>query len=202
MTIAPAPHPTILSTAASHTSTTATATNNSLTTILLLVLGSSVVVGALGHILTGLRAGAAARRDHYATAVRLLVARIEYPYRIRRRTNDSPETLAALASAGHDLQERLAQTRAWITAESRPLGELFDHCLSTINTPVATACCDAWAAPPITAAGQMNLGGFGPGSQSATIASMEHAISYRFGIHRLLPTAIISYRLRRRGYLP
>jgi hypothetical protein len=48
----------------------------------------------------------------------------------------------------------------------------------------------------------MNLGGFGPGSQHVTIASMEQAISYRFGIRRLLPTAIIGHRLRRRGYLP
>ncbi|WP_344013609.1 hypothetical protein [Streptomyces thermospinosisporus] len=92
-------------------------------TILALVLGSSVVAGALGHILTGLRAGATVRRDRYAAAVKVLVARIEYPYRIRRRTSDDPEVLSTLAITGHDLQETLAESRAWIATESTVLSE-------------------------------------------------------------------------------
>jgi hypothetical protein len=172
-----------------------TASQNSTITILLVLLGSTVVAAILTHALTGLRAGAAARRDRYAQAVKLLVARLEYPYRIRRRTSDDPETLTALAAAGHDLQERLAEMRAWITAESRLLGEVFDHCLNTLDASVKQACQDAWDSPPISAAAEMNLNDFGPGKQQHAITLMERAIAYRFGARRLLPPALVRRRL-------
>ncbi|MBT2508528.1 hypothetical protein J7I98_22085 [Streptomyces sp. ISL-98] len=177
-------------------------TPSTLTTVLILALGSSVIAGALAHILTGLRAGATARRDRYATAVQLLVARTEYPYRVRRRTSDDPETLTTLTTTGHDLQERLAEVRAWISAESPPLSKVFDHCLTSLDTPFKQACADAWNAPPITTAAQMNLNGFGPGNQHHIITKMEHALVYRFGIRRLLPASLLLRILRRRGLLP
>lgn len=173
----------------------------SFTSILILALGSSVVAGALAHILTGLRAEAAARRDRYAGAVKLLVARIEYPYRIRRRTSDEPETLSALAATGHALQESLAEMRAWISAESPPLSEVFDNCLSALDSPFKQACAEAWDAPPITSPTQMNLSGFGPGQQQHVITRMEHALIYRFGLRRLLPAAVVRRQLRRRDLL-
>jgi len=98
------------------------------------------------------RRGATTRRDRYAAAAKLLVARIEYPYRIRRRTSDAPEALNALAGAGHDLQERLAETRVWISTESTVLSDLFGHCLSRLDAPSEQACTDAWNVTPVTAA--------------------------------------------------
>jgi hypothetical protein len=171
-------------------------------TVLLVLLGSSVIAGTLTHVLTGLRTSAAARRDRYAGAVRLLISRLEYPYRIRRRTSDDPEILSALTASGHELQEGLAEMRAWIAAESRPLSELFDHCLTALDESVQQACKDAWAAPPISAAAQMNLNGFGPGDQQHIVTRMERSLAYRFGIRRLLPAFIVRGRLRRLGYLP
>ncbi|MET8378432.1 hypothetical protein [Streptomyces microflavus] len=160
-------------------------------TILALVLGSSVVAGALGHILTGLRAGATVRRDRYAAAVRVLVARIEYPYKIRRRTSDDPDVLSTLAITGHDLQENLAESRAWIATESTVLNEVFDKCLTNLDVAFKQACSDAWNAPPITAAAEMNLGGFGMGNQQHLVTTMERALAYRFGLRRLIPAFVL-----------
>lgn len=122
--------------------------------------------------------GATTRRDRYAAAVKLLVARIEYPHRIRRRTSDAPEVLNALDGAGHDLQERLAETRAWISTESTVLSDVFDHCLSRFDAPFKQACTDAWNATPVTAAAQINLGGFGMGNQQHIVTTMERTLTY------------------------
>ncbi|MEN8656341.1 hypothetical protein ABCR94_38660 [Streptomyces sp. 21So2-11] len=173
-----------------------------MTTVLILALGSSVVAGALGHILTGLRAGATVRRDRYAAAVKLLVARIEYPYRIRRRTSDDHEVLNALATTGHDLQEGLAEISAWISTESPVLSEVFAHCLTSLDAPFKQACNDAWNASPITTAAQMNLSGFGMGNQQHIVSTMERALTYRFGHRRLMPAFLLRRVLKRHGILP
>ncbi|MGP4028822.1 hypothetical protein [Actinomadura sp. 3N407] len=165
------------------------------TNLLLLLLTSSVVAGLITHLLSSLRSSAEARRDRYAEAVKLLVAKLEYPYRIRRRTSDEPEVLALLAAAGHDLQEQLAEMRAWIAAENGVLSEVFDRCLSRLDEPVAQACNDAWRNPPILAAEQMNLNGFGPGDQQHVIFAIRQAIRYRFGIRRFLPARMVRDKL-------
>lgn len=126
----------------------------------------------------------------------------EYPYRIRRRTSDTPETLSALAALGHDLQEQLARHRAWVAAESRILIRVFDHALAEARTPVANACKDAWEHPPITAPAQMNLDGFGPGDVNSVIQPLQCAVSYRFGWRRAMPERLVAHRLKQRSYLP
>ncbi|MEY2226492.1 hypothetical protein [Streptomyces sp. BF23-19] len=185
------------------TSLTAPATASTpVMAVLALVLGSSVVAGILGHVLTGLRAGATVRRDRYAATMKVLVARIEYPYRIRRRTSDSPEVLNTIAVAGHDLQETLAESRAWISTESVIIGEVFDKCLAGLDAAFKQACSDAWNAAPVTTAAEMNLGSFGMGNQQHAVTTMERALTYRFGLRRLIPAFVLRRIFKRRGLLP
>lgn len=171
-------------------------------TIALAILGSSVVAGLIGTILGNTRANATARRDRYAQAVRSLVAWAEYPYRIRRRTSDEPATLTALADRGHTLQEQLAESRAWIAAESRALSEVFDGCLREITALVGPACGAAWQEAPIGTSAGMNLGDFGPRGIDRIVARMECAVVYRFGFRRLMWRRWVLHRLRRRDCLP
>ncbi|MEU7590772.1 hypothetical protein AB0A95_31335 [Micromonospora sp. NPDC049230] len=171
-------------------------------TIALAVLGSSVVAGLISVILGNTRANATARRERYAQAVRTLVAWAEYPYRIRRRTSDDAATLTALADRGHTLQEQLAESRAWIAAESRAMSEVFDACLADINPLVGPACAIAWQQPPITKSAEMLLGDFGPRGINAIVARMECAIIYRFGLRRLMWRRWVLRRLQQRACLP
>lgn len=171
-------------------------------TIALAVLGSSVVAGLIGTILGNARAIAAARRERYAQVVRCLVAWVEYPYRIRRRTSDEPAILTALADRGHALQEQLAESRAWVAAESRALSEVLDGCISDITMLVGPACVAAWQEPPIATSAGMNLGDFGPRDTQRIVARMECAILYRFGIRRLMWRRWVLHRLRRRACIP
>lgn len=163
---------------------------NTWVVVTLTLLGSSVMAGLITSVLGNLRAGAAARREGYANAVRSLIARGEYPYRVRRRVSDDPDMLAALVSRGHDLQEELAACRTWVGSEHQALGDLFDKALADIDATVKQATADAWNQAPITAASGMNLNGWGPGDQWSHLACLERAIAYRFGWRRLLPRGL------------
>lgn len=152
------------------------------------LLGSSVLAGLITSVLGNLRAAATARREGYANAVRSLIARGEYPYRVRRRVSDDADVLSALVERGHDLQEQLAACRTWVASEHRVLGQLFEEALTAIDTTVGPAIKDAWDTPPVSSATGMNLNGWGPGDQWPHVAKLERAIAYRFGWRRLVPS--------------
>ncbi|WP_211220957.1 hypothetical protein [Nocardioides insulae] len=154
------------------------------------LLGSSVLAGVITSVLGNLRAAATARREGYANAVRSLISRGEYPYRVRRRVSDDPEVLSALVERGHDLQEQLAACRTWVASEHQVLGTLFEAALAAIDGTVGPAIKDAWNQPPITVAAGMNLDGWGPGDPWPHVAKLERAIAFRFGPRRLVPSSL------------
>lgn len=158
------------------------------TSVWLLLLGSSVLAGLITSVLGNLRAAATARREGYANAVRSLIARVEYPYRVRRRVSDDADVLTALVERGHDLQEQLAACRTWVASEHRVLGRHFEDALAAIDATVGPAIKDAWDNPPISEAAGMNLNGWGPGDPWPLVAKLERAIAFRFGLRRLLPS--------------
>lgn len=191
--------PTLLIT---HLATAQAPEQSALFSVGLAVLGSSVLAGVLGTLLGNARANAAVRRDRYAQVVRCLVAWAEYPYRIRRRTDDEPATLSALANHGHTLQEQLAESKAWVAAESQAVSKVFDSCLKELSARVSPACIAAWQAPPVTTAAAMVLGDVGPRDVDQIVARLEFAVIYRFGYRRLMWQRWTVRRLRRRGCLP
>ena len=149
-----------------------------------------VAVAALTAAATLLiaRLGEAAnrRRDRYAQAVQTLVAWVEFPYRVRRRTDDTPETLTGLATLGHDLQERLACHQAWIATEHPALARSYALTLTTLTREVGPAVSEAWDSPPIATAAEMNLGPWGPaGDARKPLADLQREIESRFGTRRL-----------------
>ena len=166
-------------------------------TILVAVISSGVVAALINTISGNLRANANIRRDRYAQAVRYLIAWGEYPYRIRRRTDDDPATLAALVDRGHALQEQRAEIAGWIAAESRTLGEIFDRCRRDLGVIVGPACAEAWNSPPASTSAAMNLGSFGPRGVEAIAARLERACQYRFGLRRLMWPSLVRSRLSR-----
>ncbi len=167
----------------------------SATVILTLILGSTVVGAVLATVLSNMRAAADRRRDRYSAAIAHLVAWHEYPYRIRRRTNDEPATLAALADRGHQLQEAGACHRAWIAGDSQPLAQVYDAWLRKAQRNVAPAAEAAWSAGPVTRAEQMNVGPIGDGDAHAASEALGTAVRYRFGLRRALPGRTVHRRL-------
>lgn len=125
----------------------------------------------------------ASRRDRYSQVIGTLVAWVEYPYRVRRRTSDDPAVLTALADRGHDFQEQLARDQSWVMAESKAVAKAYATAKSTISPAVGAALKEAWQHEPVSAAAGMNLNGWGPhGDCSEAIADMEQAVARR--MHR------------------
>lgn len=142
------------------------------------------------------------RREGYADAVSTLVAWIEFPYRIRRRVDDKPETLAGLANIGHELQERLASHEAWITAEHPSVAGAFQAARGEMGRIIGPCAKEAWTTGPITAAAEMNIGDWGPGRDCAPhVQAFQEVVKTRFGWCRV-ETAAKSARTRLRSLLP
>lgn len=142
---------------------------------------------AVALLITRAGDGANRRRDSYAEAVRTLVAWVEFPYRVRRRTDDQPGTLSTLAQLGHDLQEQLACHHAWIATESPWVATSYAQTRASIGPLVGAATAEAWNTPPAATASAMNLGAWGPGTECApAIAAFQGQIERRFGVRRLV----------------
>jgi hypothetical protein len=164
--------------------------------ILLAIIGSGLLAALIGAIMTNLRANAETRRSRYAQAVKSLVSWAEYPYRIRRRVDDEPTTLANLAETGHRLQEQLAESRAWVTAEHQVAGLIYVKCLHAVRSNAGPACSKAWCAGPADTPEKMVLGDIGVGSPETAIVVLERAITFRFGLRRLIAPIVLRRILR------
>lgn len=137
------------------------------------------------QIISRLSDAANRRRDRYSALVRTLVAWIEFPYRVRRRVDDNPTTLAGLAAIGHELQEQLAGDQAWVLAESRHVGKVYLEVRRAINKQVGPAIADAWNLPPVSRPSEMVLGTWGPNAAvTADLNHLEASVGRRFGWRR------------------
>jgi len=166
-------------------------------TVLTAVLGSSLAAGLITTVLTGARASAATRREHYAAAVEAIVAWAEYPYRVRRRTDDDPATLSRLAELGHDIQERLAGNLAWVAAESSAVAGEFDAVIKAARSRIGESITQAWQANPVKSADGMNVSPFGPGDLNELFERLNTVVRWRFGWRRTAPNWIVRRRLMR-----
>lgn len=154
--------------------------------VALIGFAGALAAAAMSFALSRLSERASRRRECYAAATRQLVAFLEYPYRIRRRTSDKAEELARLADVGHEIQESLQYHETWVAAESRWAGEVFGSVRADLSADVGPACNEAWAASPITSAIGMNLSGWGPNGAADHIRRFERAVTWRFGWRRVL----------------
>ena len=152
-----------------------------------ILLAAFAFAGAVVGVLLGQWAAERERRRAgYAAAMRDLIAWHEYPYRIRRRTDNNAETLRALAERGHKLQEDLIYHQTWTIAESRRVGEFYARMVAEVAGTCAQACKDAWNADPADSPAAMNLNGWGPPSIDPQITVLQAAIANRFGWRRAL----------------
>lgn len=159
--------------------------------LVLALLGSSVLGGFVTAVLGNVRASANDRRDWYARASAVLLRRVEFAYRVRRRTSDDQTVLASLSALGSEIQEELALCRAWIASESRAVAEVFDEVCAAIDTEVRPATEEAWRSHPVSAPSEMNLGGWGPRDHHGQIVRLQRAVSWRFGVSRLVPAVVL-----------
>lgn len=148
------------------------------------LIGGSIAATFISH----LQASAEKRRERYAEAVACLVGWVEYPYRVRRRVNDEAATLEALVQHGHELQERIARSEAWVTSESRKMGELYSALVADVKSEMGPLISEAWKSPPAVEPPSMVLNGWGQDARqraSLAISDFRKRTRSRFGWRRL-----------------
>jgi hypothetical protein len=166
---------------AAHAATAGT----SWTQLLGILLGSGVISGLVSLVATSARTSTENRRQGYAAAIEAVLAWAEYPYRVRRRTSDDPETLTRLVDLGHELQERRVRTMSWVASENRELYEVFLHNTHHLDRTVGPLISEAWNAQHVVQPSQMVLAGWGSGQLAQqTVERLSCAVGYRTGWRR------------------
>lgn len=132
-----------------------------LDSVMVPVIVALLASGALTHFLQARTAKKDRRRQRYAEAVAAVVAWIEYPFRVRRRTTDDPEALSALVDQGHTLQERLAFSTSWIATDDADNYEAYSRLVQDVKAEVVPLVQEAWNSAPMKRASDMNLNGWG-----------------------------------------
>ena len=170
------------------------------------ILSSSVIAVIVTKMLDRSAARSERVRQGYADATRALVAFAEFPYRIRRRTSDDPETLAALASLGHEMQESLACHQGWVAGEHPVMLKLYEQLLAEMRSAVGPAANAAWGEVPIRSPQAMVLGpaaGLEPIPTADCVRRWSRGVTYRFGWHRAWSWSgkLLEWHLTRGGVL-
>lgn len=167
---APVPAPTVTTTVMATPSSAPGAVTTAGTTSMVSPLLSAAVIAALvAAAVTGAVNLWLARRrslEEERARVRTTLAEAfaayteykEFPYAIRRRRHDEPETeRARLSEALRVIQARLSYYQAWTAAEAPTVGARYAELLTDLRRIAGTAMHDAWLAEPVTTDGAMNI---------------------------------------------
>ena len=127
---------------------------------LAVVVGAAIAaVGAVSVYWLQTRAAARERkRKMCAQALGDALAWLELPYRVRRRTSDTAQTLAGLAAHAHDLQEKLLFHSSWLCIELPDIGRRYNELLVLLKNSASEPLREAWNTPATATPQDMNVG--------------------------------------------
>jgi hypothetical protein len=178
-----------------------------------LVVSSGLVGTVVTKVLDRTSASAEVVRKGYADATEAMNQWGQFPLRVRRRTDDSPETVARLEALGAHILERLAYSTGWVAAESAPISQVYNDLVTVLRGEVSRHNRLAWASGPADTPSKMNISG-PPDTTKSDDESIDYAgiqpgewvivqlfsktIRYRFGWRRyLLPPPYVARRISR-----
>ena len=132
-----------------------------------LVVGASAVASAVLAYLLGQRRTSVERtrcwpsppeRTLCAEAIADALQWLELPYRIRRRPDNTPQTLAALGDRINDLRERLQFHEKWLRIEIPQSVASYQRLVEEVIAAAGQEIENAWNASPAQSASDMNVG--------------------------------------------
>ena len=124
-----------------------------------LVVGTSAVASAvLAYLLGQRRTSVERKRTLCAEAIADALQWLELPYRIRRRPDDTPQTLTALGDRINDLRERLQFHEKWLRIEIPQSVASYQRLVGEVIAAAGQEIENAWNASPAQSASNMNVG--------------------------------------------
>jgi hypothetical protein len=103
---------------------------------------------------------AAQKHEHaqqFAKALTVVMIWKELGYRVARRVDDEPESLAALAAQFNQAQQDLDWHCTWLEVEAPDVATAYRSLVDKVKTTAKPLIQKAWASPPISQASGMNL---------------------------------------------
>ena len=124
-----------------------------------LVVGVSAVASAiLAYLLGQRRISVERKRILCADAIADALQWLELPYRIRRRPDNTPQTLTALGYRINDLRERLQFHEKWLRIEIPQSAVSYQRLVGEVIAAAGQQIENAWNASPAQSASNMNVG--------------------------------------------
>lgn len=158
----------------------------------------AAVIGALVNTLLARRKSLEEERARvrtvFAEAFRAVAAYKEFPYTIRRRRHDEPESeRVRISQAMSNVQADLSYYLAWTRAESDAVGRAYAALVAELRRVAGSACREAWETEPITADKDMNINGSSAIDLSAVspfedafVEATQRHLSHFLSLRRLL----------------
>jgi hypothetical protein len=83
----------------------------------------------------------------------------EFPYAIRRRSEENPASeRLRLSEELREIQSRISYYRTWLLAESSEIGEAYGELIQKVRKVAGESMQRAWQEPPCTSDAEMNIG--------------------------------------------
>ena len=112
----------------------------------------------LAYLLGQRRISMERKRTLCAEAIADALQWLELPYRIRRRPDNTPQTLTALGDRINDLRERLQFHEKWLRIEIPQSVVSYQRLVGEVIAAAGKEIENAWNASPAQSASNMNLG--------------------------------------------
>ena len=125
------------------------------------------------------------KRRACAEAISDALSWLELPYRIRRRTDDTDDTLRSLAERIHNLQERLLFHENWLRVEIPQTSQQYRDLVQRVKKKAGPAMQDAWKASPVASANAMNIGDLGMGSVDNLVLAFTERVRSQLALWRV-----------------
>jgi hypothetical protein len=95
--------------------------------------------------------------EQFASALKVVMVWKELGYRVARRVDDKPETLAALTAQFNQAQQDLDWYCTWLEIEAPDAASAYRNLVEKVKTTAKPLIQKAWTSPAISQASDMNL---------------------------------------------
>ncbi len=118
----------------------------------------SLLALAINAFISGRRDRIVRQRQEFSKAFTACVAYEEFPYVVRRRRNDAPQSeRVRISSELSIIQRELAYYSAWLATESSDISKAYEILVAMLREIAGVKIREAWLTPPIDSDSGMNM---------------------------------------------
>jgi hypothetical protein len=159
----------------------------------------SLLALAINAFISGRRDRLGRQRQEFSKAFSACVAYEEFPYVVRRRRNDAPQSERIRISSDLSMiQRELAYYSAWLATESRDVSKAYEALVAKLREVAGVKIREAWLTAPIDSDNDMNM----PDLGLSVLKPLKEAYLLEVNLHLSLIPRPIHRLFKLRGLFP